>query len=154
MNIIQGDLINLSKSGAFDIIVHGCNCFNIMGGGIARQIRENWPIAAEIDQETIAGDKDKIGTYTQCTTDEGLIIINAYTQYKTSSGNEDVFEYYGLIKVFEQLFDEYPDKRYGMPKIGCGLANGEEEEIMKIIEFFSKKISAYGGSVTVVEYKP
>jgi O-acetyl-ADP-ribose deacetylase (regulator of RNase III) len=154
MNVIQGDLIKLAKAGEFDIIVHGCNCFNIMGGGIAKTIKNEFPQAYDSDCETIAGDKEKIGTYTQCTTDDGLIIINAYTQYKTASSGEDVFEYYGLIQVFEQLYNEYPDKRYGMPKIGCGLANGDETEIMNIIEFFSGKISQRGGTVTVIEYRP
>jgi O-acetyl-ADP-ribose deacetylase (regulator of RNase III) len=79
MNVIQGDLIKSARAGAFDIIVHGCNCFNIMGGGIAKTIKNEFPQAYDVDCETIAGDKEKIGTYTQCTIGD-LTIINAYTQ--------------------------------------------------------------------------
>ena len=28
-----GDLLALAEAGEFDVILHGCNCFNTMGGG-------------------------------------------------------------------------------------------------------------------------
>jgi O-acetyl-ADP-ribose deacetylase (regulator of RNase III) len=37
-NEINGDLIDLAKQGAFDVIAHGCNCFCTMGAGIAPQM--------------------------------------------------------------------------------------------------------------------
>ena len=43
MNTIKGDLIDLAIEGKFDLIVHGCNCFNTMGKGIAKSIRQNFP---------------------------------------------------------------------------------------------------------------
>lgn len=30
LKIIHGDLIKLALLGDFDVIVHGCNCFNMM----------------------------------------------------------------------------------------------------------------------------
>lgn len=35
---IEGDLITLTKQGAFDVIAHGCNCFCNMKSGIAPQM--------------------------------------------------------------------------------------------------------------------
>lgn len=35
INYVKGDLIRLAKSGEFDVITHGCNCFCKMGAGIA-----------------------------------------------------------------------------------------------------------------------
>ena len=35
----KGNLLDLAEAGEFDIVVQGCNCFNTMGGGIAREIR-------------------------------------------------------------------------------------------------------------------
>ena len=32
MFVVHGDLFKLAEQGEFDIIVHGCNCFNTMGG--------------------------------------------------------------------------------------------------------------------------
>lgn len=33
MKYIIGDLLKLADDGQFDVIVHGCNCFNTMGAG-------------------------------------------------------------------------------------------------------------------------
>ena len=40
MKEVAGDLIQLAYDGKFDVIVHGCNCECMMGGGIAKQIVE------------------------------------------------------------------------------------------------------------------
>lgn len=153
MKIVKGDLLKLADKGEFDIIVHGCNCFHAMNSGIAGSIKEKWPETVVADKQTEYGSEDKIGNYSSYQ-DNDLLIVNAYTQYNVSANGEDVFEYYGLIKIFEKLYDSYPDKRYGLPKIGCGLANGDEEEIMGIINYFADKVEKCGGSVTVVEYEP
>ena len=39
MKIISGNLITLALEGHFDVIVHGCNCFGVMGAGIAAQMQ-------------------------------------------------------------------------------------------------------------------
>ena len=39
---IKGDLIELAKAGEFDVIAHGCNCFNAQKSGIARQMAEEF----------------------------------------------------------------------------------------------------------------
>jgi len=142
MKLIYGDLLNMAAEGHFDIIVHGCNCFNVMGGGIAYQIAQRWPQAAEADQKTIRGDRSKLGTYTHsfvpCQDHPyGFMIINAYTQYGfTGMGgySGDVFEYEAFERIVKDLAMNYPDKRIGFPLIGCGLASGDRTRIMKIIE--------------------
>lgn len=63
MKVIEGDLIKLAKDGHFDVIVHGCNCFNAMGAGIALQIKRNFKKAYLVDQETTKGLKSKLGKY-------------------------------------------------------------------------------------------
>ena len=62
MKIIKGDLLKLALEGKFDVITHGCNCFNTMGAGIARQIAIEFPEAAIADNYTKRGDKSKLGT--------------------------------------------------------------------------------------------
>lgn len=61
MTIIEGNLIELTKKGYFDVIVHGCNCFNMMGSGIARKIAINFPMAMDADARTLKGDPFKLG---------------------------------------------------------------------------------------------
>jgi O-acetyl-ADP-ribose deacetylase (regulator of RNase III) len=150
----KGNLLDLAEAGLFDVVVQGCNCFNTMGGGIAREIRERYPMAAAVDMETTRGDYTKLGNWTvglNDLTDRRFLIINAYTQYNMSRGT-DVFEYLAFQLILEKLAFVYPGKRFGLPYIGCGLAGGEQETIIDMIEVFSGRIALEGGTVTLVEF--
>jgi O-acetyl-ADP-ribose deacetylase (regulator of RNase III) len=153
---VKGNLLDLAEAGEFDIVVQGCNCFNTMGGGIAREIRERYPHVAEVDSKTVRGDYRKLGTWTQ----ENVIlkngtvtfdIINAYTQYNMSQGT-DVFEYIAFQLILEKLTFVYPGKRIGLPYIGMGLAGGDKDIIIPMIRDFAERVALEGGTVTLVEF--
>lgn len=152
MKLVKGDLLALGKANEFDIIVQGCNCWNVMGSGIAKSIREQFPDAWLADQETLAGDRNKLGCYTIGMAGR-LVIINAYTQFNTAKySGEDVFEYKSFELVLDKLAKRFGKYRIGLPMIGMGLAGGDPERIIPLIEDFSSKIQAQGGSVTLVEF--
>jgi len=152
----KGNLLDLAVEGKFNIIMHGCNCFNTMGSGIAREIRERFPEAAMADAMTESGDRSKLGTITVSGAPNsvgGFVIVNAYTQYSTSRAGEDVFEYESFQKILDAfVIDASPRMNIGLPYIGMGLAGGNKERIMGMIEDFAQKVSAKGGSVTLVEF--
>lgn len=155
----KGDLISLAEDGQFTIIMHGCNCHNTMGSGIARSIRDRYPQAYEMDCATVAGDRDKLGTITVCLADNKVnskfVIVNAYTQYDFNRAGEtrDVFEYNAFQKILDGFAqDAGPNMHIGLPYIGMGLAGGDKERILAMIEDFANKVSAKGGSVTLVEF--
>ena len=150
----KGNLLDLAEAGEFDIVVQGCNCFNTMGGGIAREIRERYPVVASVDMETVKGDYNKLGNWTECDAGDRnrFTIINAYTQYNMSTG-EDVFEYYAFQLILQKLAHAYPKGNFGFPYIGMGLAGGDKQIIMAMIEEFADAISTSGGSVTLVEFQ-
>lgn len=152
MKIIKGDLLQLARDGHFHVIVHGCNCFHNMGAGIAKQIKEEYPDAYLQDLKTIRGCRDKIGDFTVMMTKQ-FNIVNAYTQYRISHG-EDVFEYDGFQKILDSLLDYYPTCNFGFPLIGCGLANGNKDRIIGMLDDFSEKIERTGGSATLVIFSP
>lgn len=156
MKIIKGDLIKLALSGEFDVIVHGANCFNTMGSGIAKQIRETFPRAYDSDCATIAGDKSKLGTYSFadhiCDSGHRITIVNAYTQYKFGYDGKDLFEYEAFNTLLGRLYViDYCLKeeklRWGFPLIGCGLAGGDKDRILGMIENKLKEMD-----VTIVEF--
>jgi O-acetyl-ADP-ribose deacetylase (regulator of RNase III) len=150
LNHTKGNLIDLAEAGDFDVIVQGCNCFNTMGGGIAREIRERYPMCAEIDRLTESGEYMKLGNWTEF--DQGtFLILNAYTQYNMSSG-EDVFEYAAFMLIIQKIIHQFGDKRIGLPYIGMGLAGGDKELILSQIEYLAEKIAEKGGTVTLVEF--
>lgn len=152
MILAQGNLLEMGKNKEVDIIVHGCNCFNVMGAGIAAQIAQQFPDAKLADDETIRGDAGKLGTYT-IGMGGRLVILNAYTQYSTSKNGEDVFEYTAFQRVLDKIAYRFGKWRIGLPMIGMGLAGGDKVRILTMMEEFSRKVEEQGGSVTLVEFK-
>lgn len=153
----KGNLLDLAQQGEFNIIMHGCNCFNTMGSGIAKEVRERFPQAAMADAMTTQGDRNKLGTISVAgfknVKDEDFLIVNAYTQYSTSKQGEDVFEYEAFQRILDAFVtDAGPGVRIGLPYIGMGLAGGDKVKIMAMLEDFAQKVSAKGGSVTLVEF--
>lgn len=149
---VTGDLIALAEQGEFDIIVHGCNCFNTMGGGIAAQIARQYPEAAWVDKRTTKGDINKLATYTSVDTGK-FMIVNAYTQFDMSyDGKKDVFEYDSFAVICRKLEHIGGNLRYGFPYIGMGLARGDKGHITAILEVFARGVAKQGGSCTLVEY--
>jgi O-acetyl-ADP-ribose deacetylase (regulator of RNase III) len=156
---IEGDLLALAEAGKFDIIVHGCNCFNTMGLGLARAIRLLYPEAYAADAKTKSGDKNKLGQYTHAKTAFGFTVINAYTQYGVATSTEDVFEYGWFETFLTNLFIDIETNNVpvniGFPYLGCGLAGGDEERIITLLEEFAFDLSLSDtpATVTLVKYK-
>lgn len=152
MKVIKGDLVKLALEGQFDVIVHGCNCFCTMGSGIARQIRETWPMAYEEDMKTVKGNCDKLGTCSIYKTASGLYIFNAYTQYGYGKGIKHT-DYLAIKECFKDISNRVrgglPRARIAYPKIGAGLGGGDWNIISKIID---KELD--GLDHTLVEYEP
>jgi O-acetyl-ADP-ribose deacetylase (regulator of RNase III) len=124
---VEGDLVRESLNGQYDVLIHGCNCMNAMGSGIAKSIKDVFPEAYLADQQTRKGDKSKLGTYTHAKVNRNgneIIIVNAYTQFKWGRENELYADYEAIRKVFKQIALDFPGKRVGIPRIGAGLSNG------------------------------
>lgn len=152
MKVVKGDLLAMGKNNEFDIIVQGCNCFCVMGSGIAAQIAQQFPDAKIADDETVRGDPGKLGSYTVGMHGR-LVILNAYTQYGTSKNGEDVFEYTAFERVLDKIQHRFGKWRIGLPLIGMGLAGGDPERILPMIEQFAERVEKQGGSVTLVEWE-
>lgn len=157
MKTIQGDLIKLAKEGYFDVIVHGCNCRNIMGAGIAKLIKEEFPEAWQADCDADYYNNNYLGNISFAKSKQyDLIIFNAYVQYDTGGYTEpftldsEANRVVSIKRAFEKInvFTNI-ERRIGIPKIGAGLAGGDWSRIEPVIEEVMKN-----RDVTVVEYKP
>lgn len=137
---IQGDVFPyIAKVGSYyDVFVHGCNCFCTMGKGIAPQVKARFPEAYKADQETVKGDRNKLGTYSSAWIKGCEIeIVNAYTQYdyrKTYDGTDVNVSYHAIREVFRKLNTNFSGCKVAIPKIGAGLAGGDWKLIEKIID--------------------
>lgn len=134
MKTVQGNLLDMFDSGEFDIIMHGCNCFCNMGGGIAAQIAARYPEAQKRDNNTEPGDTSKLGTVDYVWMSKWWVrlfpwltkrkfIINAYTQYNPGAdGNLDAVQqaFKSLAEGEDAMF--LRGAKIGIPAIGCGIA--------------------------------
>lgn len=140
---ISGDLIALAKSGYFDIIAHGANCFCTMGAGIAKKISQEFPQAFEADLKTKRGDRAKLGqlSFAKITLEDSgktLLVANLYTQYfwgRVKPPQEtQTHRYTAISQALRELSKiAPPDARIGLPRLGAGLAGGDWEKIEEII---------------------
>ena len=155
----KGNLIDMAEAGDFDIIVHGCNCLNTMGSGIAKEMRDRYPGA--YDADTLATEQWKepvaklgnFSTYTTVGKGQPFIIVNAYTQVNFAPRGQDHFEYESFYLILKKL-EVLGAHKFGFPYIGMGLAGRNSARIIAMLEAFAVKVSAMGGSVTLVEFQP
>lgn len=129
-----GDCLNSNE----EIVVHGCNCWCVMGAGIAAQIRKQCPNAHTADKTTIAGDMSKMGTYSYGIEANGMIVVNAYTQYGYNRTKVNV-DYLALEKAIRSICSQFANRVIAMPKIGCGLGGGDWNIVSEILERISNE---------------
>jgi len=135
-----GNLVKEADLGLFDVILHGCNCTNHMGAGIAHTIRKRWPEAYDADTEAAEQNTNRLGNLSiaEVDTEAGgkLTVVNCYTQYKTYG--ERPADYEAIAKCFEKVNEMFKGqgKKIGIPLIGCGLAGGN----WNIVEVMAKEL--------------
>lgn len=141
MKVIKGDIISLVQNGEFDVLVHGCNCFNNMNVGFCKQIKKEFPVSFLVDGRTGYGKKYKLGTYSGCTVDlreydyrinKKIIVINAYTQYTLGEGA--TLNYLALKKVFQKIKTDFTGRKIVFPLIGIELKNFSAGKVCEIID--------------------
>ena len=141
----------MALKGYFDVIVHGCNCYNTMGAGIALSIKKVFPEAYAEDCKTVRGDRNKLGSISTATIQRNgrqLTIVNAYTQYRYR-GEGVLVDYDALRSSFAEIKSQFSGSRIGYPLIGAGLARGNWEQIELII---CEELA--GENHSLVEYNP
>lgn len=157
---IKGDLIEMADAGEFEILLHGCNCQNTMGSGIAKSLRDKWPGVYTADTKatmTWPNPVAKLGnfsTYVTLTSAKtGLVIVNCYTQLHYLPRGMDHFNYASFELILLKLLElAKPGVRFGLPHIGMQLAGGDHSRIIPMIEKFADEATKLGATVTLVEY--
>ena len=135
---VKGDLLTMFKDGWFDAIVHQVNTKGIMGGGLALQIKEQFPIAFEDYKMGCDEFPDLLASFARSKTEHG-VIFHLFGQ--SDIGTHRRMTNYAalskaLIGAIENLADEIDGTlRVGIPyQIGCGLGGGEWDIVSQLIE--------------------
>ena len=152
VKIIDGNLLDFPNG--IDFIAHSCNTQNVMGAGIARQIKDRYPIAYEADCHAMHEDEVGLGSYSFAWTDATQTkgIYNMYSQDKL--GGERAVDYEGFYLALQNVANhiEWQDKHddeissLGLPwMISCGLAGGSWNVIFSMINdiLIDRKFKTY-----------
>ena len=137
-----------------EAIIHQCNCFGTMGGGIAKLIREKYPEAAKADEQTKCGDKAKMGHYTCAKASNGVYIYNLYSQFRygIDKRHTDYEAFYvgltGIVSHMKNVGIKHASIPYN---IGCGLGGGSWKIINSIIE---EVFSDSGINLSICKHEP
>jgi O-acetyl-ADP-ribose deacetylase (regulator of RNase III) len=145
---VKGDLVEAFKNNELDVIAHQVNCKGVMGGGIARQIRDNFPahyndyLEYIVDLEKIINDSGQemkskylLGGVAVTTVSENKTIACIFGQDEYG-GTERNTNYAALMEGLTFVAREsYARKlKVGIPKyIGCGLGGGSWDIVSSLI---------------------
>ena len=140
VEIIDGNLLDFPND--INFIAHSCNTHNVMGAGIAYQIKCRYPNAYSADCHAMMNNDNQLGWYSFAVTDatQNKGIYNMYTQDKIGGNRAVNYEafYVALKKVADhiewQMKHEEEEKTLGLPwGISCGLAGGNWGIIFSMI---------------------
>lgn len=146
IELINGNLLDFPNG--INNIAHSCNCRMIMGGGIAKQIKDRYPEAYQADVDFISDEYDHngqfkhpLGNYSKAKVDKG-VIYNLYTQAGIGTGERQVHyeKFWRALKNMQEdlLFIQHETgirQSLGLPYgISCGLAGGNWGIINAMIE--------------------
>ncbi len=149
MSIIEhkGNALNLPSG----ILVHGCNCHGVMGGGIAKAIRSEWSdvydaykrhqarVGLRLGDVNFVASASFRGTNVRHHVHEfseqlppGVIVANAMTQQDFGSDPDVVYVSYDAVEAaFARIavVARAAELDVHFPLIGCGLAHGKWPEV-------------------------
>ena len=172
---IKGNLIDLALKGKFDVIIHGCNIYNVMANGIAVEMANTFNCNKfPLEMESYKGDINKLGqidyksyfvssrgeydifSHSQNPVfDRELTVINAYTQHYfkhptmkiTAELDLDAFQYEAFKIILKKVNYLFAGKHIGFPKIGSGISGGNWDIILAIIQ-----LNLPDMEVTIIEF--
>lgn len=111
-----------------DVIVHQTNCKGVMGAGIAKQVRDQFPDVFKKYKalcDRYRHNTSELLGACQFVEENGKTICNAFGQdgFNKPGCNTD---YIALRECLKKIAKRYSEKTVALPyKIGCGLAGGD-----------------------------
>jgi O-acetyl-ADP-ribose deacetylase (regulator of RNase III) len=134
VHIIEGDLL---KSDA-DVIGHQTNCMGVMGSGVAKVIREKYPLAYEQYKLTCDSVKPTqlLGECQVVSTGKGNYVANLFGQLNFGRDKRHT-DYDALKRALTDLkhWAKKSNYKVALPyNIGCGLAGGDWKVVGDMIE--------------------
>jgi O-acetyl-ADP-ribose deacetylase (regulator of RNase III) len=154
VTFVKGNLLDSKDK----YIAHQTNCVSVGAGGIAAAIFSKFP-HSDIYSERKSGKKDVPGEIIISGDHENRLVINMMAQYYPGRSKFIDSKLDGIM-AREKYFQECLDKILSIPglesiafpyRIGCGLAGGDWNRYLPMIEAFAEKLPAVKVSIWVME---
>lgn len=139
LSIIKGNIFD----GSENIICHQTNCLGIMGGGIAYQVKKQYPkVFLEYYElcNKIKNKKELLGQVQYCKISSDRYIANCFGQLDIGLGIQT--NYNALKSCLQNVYETAQKYNYSVSipyKIGCGLAGGDWNIVYKMIQDIFEK---------------
>ena len=132
MQVIKGNLLEIESG----IICHQVNCKGVMGAGLAKSLREKYPVCFTSYHRYCKEGKFKLGMVQFCKVNPVLYICNMAGQdgYGTQSRQTDYEALASCLTKLHAKSIELNLTPYLPYKLGCGLAGGDWNVVSKMIE--------------------
>lgn len=140
--IRYGDLFSVSEG----YILHGCNAQGVMGSGVARIVRDRYPIAFEQYRRRYDTVSLNLGDVIPVIVSPTLVIINGVTQHLFGRDGGPYVNYAALHSVFEDSVkiaqsDLVPCTDLHLPLVGGGLGGGDCDRIIEMMQDVFSKVN-------------
>jgi hypothetical protein len=120
IKVKKDDIVDLSLSGEFDVVIHCCNCFCTETKGSSFDLFSFFQQAFLADKKTVRGDVYKLGEYSNAIIKKDVVkaftLYNLYCQFKPINSFEYTAFGLGLRNISENL--------KGIEKIGIAKPEG------------------------------
>ena len=136
MEIIKGDVFD-SFLYPNSMVVHGCNAQGVMGSGVAKVVRNDFPAAYYEYVRKYEESGLKLGDVIPVMVLPSRYIINAITQEFYGRDGRRYVNYHAIEACFGQVKKFAEQNNIGTinyPMIGAGLGGGKWDEIAEIID--------------------
>ena len=143
MKVINGNLFTEFSEGRLDAIAHVTNCKQVMGSGVALQVKKLYPYAykAYMRAAPVLGNISFAGVEGK----RGKIVFNLNAQYNYGNDGRRHLNYEAFYKCLNDLRNEFGfiDKEFsdfsidtlGIPyKMGCDRAGGNWNIVTAMID--------------------
>jgi O-acetyl-ADP-ribose deacetylase (regulator of RNase III) len=136
-----GNILEEVKDG---FIIQQVNCQGVMGSGIAKAIRDKWPVVYTEYARIFSGVSERywdasnfLGQVQIVNVTPTVAVINLFTQENYGRTGDRYTSYDALdtaLKEVARLTEGLPSSLFHHPTIGCGLGGGNWKVVSALIE--------------------
>lgn len=141
VSLIEGNILTPPTRNENTIICHQVNCRAAMGAGLARQIRDKWPVV--FDEYVKVCSPKKLGDFQVVQVAPQLYVANLFGQLSFGRDKRQT-NYAALGTALFRAMKEHPNATFRVPYgLGCGLAGGNWVTVLNLIEEAAELLEAY-----------